>query len=197
VAGPHDYCTSDQVKQLAQIKGEQGGANRDAIIASSITRVSATIDQQTGTWFDSRAKTLYIDPVGIRRTRIFMPAPVVSITSITEFGNLLTYKDYVLAEPGAIRRTLGFWMCGQYDDGSAMHNGITVVGTFGFATVPPDVEEACAELSAIVAGIKKRTFVTGDGIEKAVTATTLPDIVKMILANRLWLDFTNQATEPN
>lgn len=195
-----DYCTSDQVKYFAGIKSETANANRDQAIADEIPRVTAAINRACGTFFDQRSLTLYLKPAP-RSQFLELPAPIISIASVTETGNLLNPTgDYVIEYPARIKRVVGFWDTIEYQapGGVSLHYPLCVVGVFGFAATPGDVSQLAVELVALRCGLKKRSFVDGDKMQQVVTLTKEPDYIASLLAGRRlygW-EMTGQRCEP-
>jgi hypothetical protein len=183
------YTTSDKIKQLAGIASESDDSNRTALITSTLLRVDAMIDETLGTWFDNRARIFYIAAPHSRCERIFIRAPIITVTEIVERGTVLDLTTDVILEKhiGAIKKTPGsFWETGMYDDDTQIRYPIKVTGTFGFSSVPADIDQAASELGAILAGLKKRTFITNEGIERTVNVTSMPEYITQLLAHRRW-----------
>lgn len=190
------YCSLTEVLEAAHLAGAQANTHRDALMTSLITRVSVEIDRQTGTWFDKRTKTLYIDPVNPRAQVIFAPTPIVTISSIVEAGTALTYKDWRLDGAVGIRRSSGFWATGAYDDGTTLRGAVKIIGDFGYAAVPKNIAGFAALTVAVLSGYLTRSYTDAETrIERAVTVTTLPDWVKQGVAGQMWLDLSGQRVE--
>jgi hypothetical protein len=158
------YCTAAQIKQIAGIAAEDDDTNRTALLTDMLVRIDALIEQSLGTWFFNLAKTYYVEAPHERCERIWFPAPIITVSSITVRGLALDLTSDCILEKaiGAIKRPAGvYWDTGMYDDEVQVHYPTKVVGTFGYAAVPKDVELVAADMGAILGGLKKKTFTTG------------------------------------
>jgi hypothetical protein len=174
------YCELAQVRLLAGIAPSKDSAYQDALISQIIPNVQDMIDQITGTWWNQRTKTLLFLPRPFTGT-VELPAPAITITSVTESGEALTARDYINGKTHLRKPFGGYWDSDEYDDGTTVEYPLVVVGTFGQATVPARIAQAAAELAAILSGLKKRTYINADKVAAAVTMTTAPEYLKQIL----------------
>lgn len=116
-----------------------------ATVERAINSATARINNYCRRRFVEEAYTIVLD--GVARQDLILPnRPIQSITSVhanvnREFTDayLLTEDDDYLAysDEGYLYRSAG-WRFGR--------RGIQVVATLGYATVPQDVKDACAEL---------------------------------------------------
>jgi hypothetical protein len=114
-----------------------------------------------------------------------MPAPIISITSITEgvqgghaTGTAIAAADYRIYRTWIEQEGRGYWSTDQQD--------IEVVGSFGHASVPDDIKWLNEEIIAVLSSMKTKSFISDAGVERTVVLAEMPDAVqKAILANRL------------
>ena len=178
---PTTYCTAAQVLEMA---GRSSTDTKNAtLIGEMEPRVRAIIDNETHNWFIPKSKTIYCKASTAYQDKLFMPAPVISITSVCEEESALGVDEYIIG-PGGLWLELdgGYWSDQNYKsaDGTLRY-AIRVIGSFGCSTVPKDVEQAAAELCAVFAGLKTKTFITGEGIAQTVNLTNAPEYVRSIL----------------
>lgn len=184
------YCTEDDVRSAAS-KWSADVADETTRITAAIVQASAMVDQQCGTWFDNRAQTIKTQPAVPGQKRLFMPAPIITLTSLSENGSALTvatqlvlYKNWVekLYTAGAFSGQASscwpLWSPGQLN--------IIAVGTFGYATVPADVVRVTAHWAALLLGMVQRQYIAGDGAPGAATVLALPDWAKATLKSRFY-----------
>ena len=176
------YCTEAQVLSAAGLGAEPASTVVAALVASLIPQVEDMIDQATGTWWNSKSKTLYLQPPPYTNA-LEMPAPIITLTSVTEEGALLDAHDYVNAKTHLEREGGTSWASLPYDNGTTLEYPVIVVATaMGYATVPDRIVRLASDLVAILAGLKTRTYIDEDGVKQAVTSRTTPDYVKQVLA---------------
>lgn len=198
-----NYTSSDAVKRLAGVKTNTN-TNNDTLISEMLSRVDAIIDRATGTYFRQAGTTLipqvyWIRPVKEGMQKIYLPAPIISISSVTELGATLGATSYIIGGnkdfnyyiekwSGISGQSTGAsWSTSPYSDGTALREPVKVSGVFGYATVPYDIEQFATELCAILSGLKTKTFMTSEGIQQTVNVTSAPEYAKQLLANRQWM----------
>lgn len=123
---------------------------------------SAYIDRVTGWWFDARVKTLVFDGEGTES--LWLPAPIVSLTSVSIDGDALdlaTVLSYGTTSSGTHLRAARLarrLTSARLDEVRARpvwpegRQNITVVGTFGYVLAngtspPPEIRDACIRLA--------------------------------------------------
>lgn len=155
----------------ARAEGITTGQASDVRLQALLDGASEFIDDRTGWWFDARAKTLRLDGPGTEH--LHLPAPVVSLTSVTLDGVSLSIVDGdqpadvivygALTDPMAERRNPKLvrrpleriarlypgtvpvpWTRGR--------KNLVVIGSFGMTaesgTAPPrEIKEACIRLA--------------------------------------------------
>ncbi len=179
------YCTADDVK-AATSRWSSYTDQSEARVNNAIMRASAIIDDQTGQWFDLRHLQVKTQPHTSTQRKLFMPAPVVTIDSITESGATLdastqiliygSWLEKVTPTPPALISASFNWAVGQQN--------VVVSGYFGYSTVPLDIVQACAHIAGMILGMVERSYVTGDGSAGAALVNSFPPWVKEILTRR-------------
>lgn len=166
----------------------------------AIAQASAIIEKATGTFFDQRHLQVTTEAVQVRQTKIFMPAPLISIDGnvITEAGFTLTLNtDFLLYQPSVVGIPTGPGYLektntpsGGWNDGpgnsvwSNLQKAIVVAGQFGYATVPLDIKKLVAYKAAEILGWVTIDYTDGEGVSKAVLRNGLPKWAESILASR-------------
>ncbi len=127
-----------------------------------LDEASALIDKATGWWFDARAKTLVFD--GDDGECLWMPAPIVTLTSVAIDGSaldlaaVLSYGTTASGEHLRAARLARTLAAASYLDAAfgrptwpTGRRNITVVGSFGYVlpdgtSPPPEIRDACLRL---------------------------------------------------
>ena len=141
----------------------------DTYFRQLLKAASRMLDRDTGRWYDQRAATITTQGTG-RSRRLFLPAQIVELTSVTESGTVLTeatdfYRhDSWLDKPGA------YW--------SPITDDVVIVGKFGMLSTPEDVKILTCGIAAAVGEYRKRTYVAEDGTVAEVPTNSLPKIIK-------------------
>lgn len=177
------YITTALAKDLWGIPS--GDTEKDTAIGNTIIRASALIDQWTHTWWDSRTRTVRTKAITSTQKRLFMPAHIISITSIKEGGTLLTVDDYIVADSW-LEKPGGYWSSGnESSTGNWVKYGVEVIGAFGYqedlSSVPEEIQQLAAEVANMMGGWKTKTITQDDGIEKTVFMTELPEWAKDVI----------------
>jgi hypothetical protein len=140
---------------------------------------SAQIDAWTKTWWDKRAATFRTNAAEQFQHNLFMPAKILSITSVkigTTNPTVVDPGDYT-AFNRWIRRKAGAWT----REGLA----IEIVGYFGETVVPEDIKLLAKAVGATMSGLAKKSYITADGIQATVNTTSIPEWAqKVIDSNR-------------
>lgn len=159
-AGFRGYCSVQDVRD----EGVTVGMAADPRLERLIDGATREIDEFTGWWFESRALTLNLD--GNDAERLTLPAPAISITSVTIDG-IAVPTDYIktygsgpllapLREAPAIELVYG-----KFDRG---RQNVVIVGSFGYTEAdgsasgrtPARIRDACAMM------VLKRALPAGD-----------------------------------
>ena len=153
------YATAAEFRDYAG----QGDAKstRDTFFDRLLKAASQEIDLRTRTWFDSRAVVLTGQGEFDQR-RLWLPAPIISITSVIENGKTLTTpadyfagldfleKSTVHLFPSDWNRNLGAWW-------DVTPNNIVITATLGYANVGEDIKGLCSAIAVARGGMEKRT----------------------------------------
>jgi hypothetical protein len=165
------YCTRNDLQKKL---GNYSDNNNDYFDAC-ITDASRMIDEYTGTFFYSMAINSTIDrfslsPEGLefndRGDRLYFPAPIISITSITEGGVALTEDTdfYVYSGERYIKR----------DTWSSERKSIVIAGSIGYAAAPADIKRVCLEIAGVLSGVETRAVMDGAGDMIDVIKNSVP-----------------------
>lgn len=192
------YCTASDVATAAG-KYQTLSAAEQTAVAAAILQASAIIEKATGTFFDQRHLRVTTEAVSPRQTKIFMPAPIISIDGnvILEAGFTLTLDtDFYLYQPSVVGIPAGpGWLektstpAGGWDNlpgnnsWSTLQKAIVVAGQFGYAAVPYDITKLVAYKAAEILGWVTIDFTDGEGVSKAVLKNGLPKWAESILAD--------------
>ncbi len=176
------YCADTDVKAVAPDWTSINTAF-DGRVEPIIVNASKLIDEWTSSWFDSRALEVKTEPCREGQRKLFMPAPIVSVTSITENGIALAPTTYVLyrrwiekswQNPVPAAGSLGgpgvVWRPGQLN--------IVVTGNFGYTTPPADIVEATAYVAATIMGIRSKVTTDPSGVSSAKLLGELPSFIQ-------------------
>lgn len=186
--GPNDYTTQAAVLRTLGITG--ASASQKTLVDEAIVEGSQWVDTFTGQWWNQRTQTILTEAVTPRQKKLFMPAHIISITSVKEgvsgglagvaldAGDFHIYNDYLEID-GATP-----WSMDQLD--------IEVVGSFGYTATPTDIVRAASDVAAQFTGLRKRAFTQDDGIEQTILITDLPAHSQDVLKARVKYSFLNQ-----
>jgi hypothetical protein len=151
-------------------------AAKDAKINMMILQAIAWVKSYCRHDFQSAARTSEdVDSITKESTKMFLKyRPVASVTAIREDGVALDADDYcVNKDAGYVERLDG----GVWDDTLGTYS----VDYTGGQALTEDVSQVIYEIIGIFAGLKVRTYVTGEGVETAVTVTSVPEELKEVL----------------
>lgn len=133
-----DLTTLDKVKRF--LNKDETETTHDAVLQDLITAASAAVETYTARKFTQDSYTELYDGTGLPHL-VLRQAPVASVTSVKLDGQELPADDYaVYGQTGVLRRKTGYWPEGVQN--------IEVSYTAGYASVPPDVEQAAILLVA-------------------------------------------------
>ncbi|KKN69399.1 hypothetical protein LCGC14_0441260 [marine sediment metagenome] len=184
-----DYVTLVEVKN--HISLEQDSTEQDTKLTAMIKQAQKAIETWTGTWWDARTKTIQTEATHRRQIKLFMPARIISLTSVTDgveggtqTGTVILAADLRVYETYIERSGRVFWSDEQLD--------IEVVGSFGYTVVPDDIKVLTLETIGILAAMKQKSFTQDDGVERTVLLNALPTWVKEIIQSRRMHNFVNQ-----
>lgn len=176
------YCTlSDVLSQANRTDAFTDTENTRA--QAAIAQAMATIDEETGTWFDDRHVQVVTEIISDKQDKLFMPAPILSVTALTEDGIALTAgtgNDYLQYDNYFRKlKTSQNFLIGNvvtpWTMWSQNPQAVVFTGHLGFASVPQDIVQLCALLAGIYMGIIERTYTTPDGVVGAVRTLKLPE----------------------
>lgn len=189
------YCSVDDVK-LAANRWTDLGTDADTRAQAAIARAQAIVDQRTGTWWDQRHLRVTTEPINPRQKRLFMPAPVISLDSVTEDGlditsSVLNYVNWLEKSTSAAFP----WPGDGYaaNAWSTNQQSVVVEGQFGWASTPDDIVQVTAHIAAMLLGWVEKSFTTADGLTASIRDLALPDWVKDTLDSRRSEAYDTQA----
>ncbi len=185
------YATLDEVKRHIGLASSV--VDQDQKLNDMIGFASDYIDTHTRTFWDQRDLTVTTEAVFSNQRRLFMPAPIVSITSVTEAGVAIATADFKVYRTWLEKLNTSFAeVSSRFEIGgpvwSRIQQDIVVVGRFGYATglTPRDIKLLCVELVGVFAGMKTKSFTQDDGVERTVLTNAIPEWVNdQIFARRL------------
>jgi len=178
-----NYATRDAVKKFVEIND----SNRDALIDANLPRASRIVDRWTRVptdgWSNLTAKTITTQAGREGDQLLFLPLRIQSITKVTQNGIDLDEgpDDDFVSWDWHLERIHGGRLGRQFFTHSgwtSLVQKIVVLGDFGFATIPDEVNLITIEACAIISGLKKNVFETNEGAEGAVLLTDMPKWVK-------------------
>ncbi|MFA6198644.1 MAG: hypothetical protein WC734_05880 [Patescibacteria group bacterium] len=115
--------------------------------------------------------------------------PVASITSLVENGNTLVEDTdfYIDKDTGRVEKIASTDILNPDRDVSywSTERAAVVVTYVGGEAITDDVIMAVKEIAAIRAGVKRRTYTDGEGVERATTMNSIPkDIMDVLNRHR-------------
>ena len=164
-------------KRLGQNFQHGDGFN---ICEEVIEAASRFIDEKTGRLFYTQTLTnetldvygessngLYVSG---KQCNIYAPAPILTVTSITENGTTLTEDEnfYIYASDFKISKN-GRW--------TTSRKGIVINGSIGYDKTPQEIEQICLTVAEVFSGLGIRTIKSVDGGEFDVALKTIPSWV--------------------
>lgn len=155
---------------------ESLGTDQEKKLKAAIADASAEVETRTGTWWDKRKVQVTTAAVEMGQTKLFMPARIIDIESVTVGGVALDASLYRV-----------FTKHLEMVDGSSWTRtpqAIVVVGNMGQAITPGDIKRAAKEIAGAYSGLKTKTYVANDGIQNTTTDTKIADWADEILDAR-------------
>ncbi len=180
------YCRVEDVK-AASNRWKDLGVDAVNRLTPTIERASAFVDERCSSFFDRRTLSITTEPLTAQQSRLFMPAPVIALSSVIEGGvditaNVLLYRTWLeknaasaqsLIFPGDQSGGLSYWLKAQ--------QSVVIEGDFGFNKTPGDIVQATAHISGLMLGWIEKSFISGDGIAQSIRDLKLPEWVEKIL----------------
>lgn len=167
------YATAAETARFAGIKDPT--PTQTAQLQEVLPGASAQVDAWTKTWWDKRLVTFKTNAGEPNQSRLFMPAKILAITSVTvgtTNPTVVDPDDYTIFNRW-LRMKAGFW--------TREALAIQIVGNFGETVVPDDIKLLTKGLAAAESGLAKRSYITGDGIQATVTTTSIPEWAQKII----------------
>lgn len=165
------YVTVEEARLhvgLEALKGDQ-----EKILKAAIADASAEVESRTGTWWDKRKVQVTTSAIEDLQQRLFMPAPIISIASITVDGTLVPAAEYIVHQSWIESASGSTW--------TRLQRGIVVVGFLGVTNTPGEIKRAVKELAGAYSGLKTKTYVAVDGVQNTVNTTAIATWVDDIL----------------
>lgn len=181
----HAYATVEQARQQATSRETLSDAEV-ATLTLNVEAASRMIDSRTGTWWDKRTGTLTTRGAQRGALRLFMPAPCLGLTAVTEDGVAVDLANVV-------SENAGWWLLKA--DGSAWSsepNAVVLTGSWGRETVPAGIVVVAADLACVLSGLKTRIYNDAQGIQQTIAIGKLPDLMDAHLADFTALTLVNQ-----
>jgi uncharacterized phiE125 gp8 family phage protein len=182
------YTTTAEVKQYLGISTDTD----DALIDSLIDRAEGVIESYTGRVFEAQTATKYFTIDNVEGRWLYLWGyDLLTVTALLDGDADTTAftSDQYRLEPRNETPKYAIRLKEDYDwDFYDSDSEISVTGTWGWSTTPPEaIEHACVRLTAFLYRQKDtsadidRPFVTGDGV--TIMPSSLPQDVKSILDN--------------
>jgi len=150
----------------------------DLLLQQLIKQVSALIRIKTRKEFIIQEDIIeYVTPLELSQYISVKQTPISKITYLKEdLTALIENTDFFASySNGMIKRSgSSLW--------TTTDRGVEIKYDAGEA-VPEGLKMITADWVGIISGLKKKTYITGEGIETAVTLTTLPDWITTGLRN--------------
>ena len=161
------YVTLAEVKRHIGLTSSV--ADQDTKLNDMIGWASDHIDTVTRKFWEKRTLTVTTEAVFRNQKKLFMPAPIISITSIKEAGVALDVSEFKIYKDWLEKTNSSFAeVTGRFEIGgpvwSRLQQDIVVVGDFGHTVTPRDIRLLTAEIVGIFAGMKTRSFTQDDGV---------------------------------
>lgn len=187
------YCTASDVATAA---GKYQGLSpaETTVATAAIPQAQEMVEKATGTFFDQRHLKVTTEAVQSRQTKIFLPAPIISIdnNTILEAGVTLTLgTDFLLYQPNLNGIPTGPGWLEKLNSAFSSWNGfrgvpawtnvqqgIVVAGQYGYAAVPMDIVKLTAYQTARILGWITIDYTDGAGMTQTVVKNALPDWAK-------------------
>lgn len=193
-----EYCGLDDVMTCAN-QFRDLTFTEQIRATTAIDQASRQVDTMLGTFFYQQKLQVTTQTVQYRQVKVFLPAPCLSISTLTEDGVTLTQNtDFYLYQPSdAAGNPKGTGWLERLAQGipgfdsfapsplywTNNQQAIVITGQFGYAVVPPEITKLTAYLAARILGWISYTYTKGDGQSKASVELALPDWVLTIKRN--------------
>ena len=182
------YITREELLQKLGRKTE-GQDTHEEKIQFSLTASQKIVEHVTGTRFDSYDITSeYIDQysytangfkMSCDRKSIWCPAPIISVSSMTEDSTALTENtDFYLYKATGEIQSSGIF--------SSARRVIVLSGTFGYSSVPSDIKEATLQIAQILTGLATTTYMDDSGDIVPIIKSSVPAWIWKHLKSRRW-----------
>jgi hypothetical protein len=148
-----------------------------------IINASKLIDEWTSSWFDARSVVVSTEACRDGQRKLFVPAPIISVASLTENGQALPSSSYVVYRKWIEKRWSNPYPVAGYPGapGLSWSRGqlnIVLTGVLGHPTPPADIVEATAFVAATIMGIRSEIKQSPSGHQSASLLTSLPDYIQ-------------------
>jgi hypothetical protein len=167
------YATAAESARLAGIKNPTEA--QTTALQEVLPGASAQVDAWTKTWWDKRRVTFRTNAVEPYQSRLFMPAKILSIVSITigtTSPTVVDPADFTVFNRW-VRLKSGYW--------TREPLAIQIVGDLGETIVPEDIKLLTKALAASMSGLAKKSYITADGIQATVNTTSIPEWAQKII----------------
>ena len=188
------YCTQEDVL-IAAGNWTDPTTEDSNRITDSIAKAGTLIETFMGQSFEQQNLQVTTQAIHRRQTRLFLPMPCISISSLTENGNALNQVsagvgDFYLYQPtdsyglprgpGWLEKAVpvlgyGDMFAANPYFWSMQQMGVVIQGEFGYATPPPEIVKLAAWMAAMLLGKITQSYVDFDGMQKAVAKNAMPD----------------------
>lgn len=170
-------------------RDSEGEDPNEEKLQQAVDNTDGVINHVTGTFFAQTTITdEYIDCYGMSpnkfkmsedRKKIWCPAPVISISSLTEDDTAQTENTdfYLYKSVGKIEAD-GYF--------SSERRIIKLTGVFGYATIPADIHEAALLIAQTLSGLATTTYLDENGQLDEVIKSNVPGWVWRLLKSRAW-----------
>lgn len=158
-------------------------------LQQAVNNTDGIINQVTGTFFAQTTITdEYIDCYSMSenkfkmsddRKTIWCPAPIISISSLTEDDTAQTENTdfYLYKATGRIDADGVF---------SSERRIIKLTGSFGYSTIPTDIKEIALLIAQTLSGLATTTYLNEAGELDEVIKSNIPSWVWTALKSRRW-----------
>lgn len=171
-----DIITLNECKVHLTIK--ETDQTNDILLQQLIRQVSALIRIKTRKEFITYTDLVeYITPLELSQYISVKQTPITKITYLKEDGSALVENtDFFASYSSGMIKRAGSSLWTEAD------RGVEIKYDSG-EDIPEGLKMVAADWVGIISGLKKKTYITGEGIETAVTLTTLPDWISSGLKN--------------
>jgi hypothetical protein len=166
--GPQ-YAT---VNRFRDVSGQTNlDDERDEYFGALVRAASRALDRETGRWFNRRPATISVHGIPNGSFMLFLPVPIVSLTSVTENGTVLVEDtDFYRFKSWLEKPSGSTWYTEPFK--------IDVAGVFGEEAVDDDIQILVCAIAAAEGELRKRTFVNEEGSVSEIPTSSFPKWVK-------------------